>query len=186
MDDSTIVDLFLLRDESAISFVKEKYGAGIRSIARRVLGDEGAAEECENDTYLEAWSRIPPHEPREYLFAFLSRIARAKALNRAKALSAAKRGAELVALTDELEGMLRSSEDIAGEAMANELARSVSGFLRSMPEEKRRVFVRRYWHMESIPQIAERYGMNVSKVKSLLFRARNELRKHLEKEGYYL
>lgn len=76
-----------------------------------MLGDEGAAEECVNDAWLEAWNRIPPHEPRDYLFAFLARIVRAKALNRVKALSAGKRSAEFVSLTDELAGMLRSSQN---------------------------------------------------------------------------
>ena len=100
MDDGGIVELILGKDETAIALVREKYGARLRAIARGVLGDDGAAEECENDAYLEAWRRIPPHEPREYLFAFRARIVRAKALNRLKELSAAKRSAETVALTD--------------------------------------------------------------------------------------
>ena len=51
MDDSGIVDLILAGDETAIALVREKYGARLRAIARGVLGDDGAAEECENDAY---------------------------------------------------------------------------------------------------------------------------------------
>ena len=38
--------------------------------------DRQTAEECENDTYMQAWNLIPPHEPADYLYAFLARITR--------------------------------------------------------------------------------------------------------------
>ena len=90
----------------------------------------------------------------------------------------------LVALTDELADLLRSGEDTEGAVEAGELAESVSRFLRGVSEEKRRVFVRRYWYAEPVRQIAARYGISESKVKSLLWRARQELAKHLKKEGF--
>ena len=65
MDDTRIVELFYSRDEIAIAAAAEKYGARLRAIARGVLGDDGAAEECVNDAWLEAWNRIPPHAPGE-------------------------------------------------------------------------------------------------------------------------
>ena len=184
MDDSGIVELFLNRDEAAVALAREKYGARLRAVARSVLGDEGAAEECESDAYMEAWQRIPPHEPRGYLFAFLARIVRAKALNIVKARSAAKRSAELVSLTDELASMLSSPDNTESRVEAKELSASVSRYLKKVSDEKRMVFVRRYWYMEPVGQIAQRYGMSESKVKSLLLRARRELKKHLEEEGY--
>ena len=57
-------------------------------------------------------------------------------------------------------------------------------YLEKVSDEKRMVFVRRYWYMEPVEQIAQRCGMSESKVKSLLLRARRELKKHLEEEGY--
>ena len=75
----------------------------------------------------------------------------------------------------------------------NEIARmagvsraTVSRYLNDgyVSEEKRRVFVRRYWYAEPVRQIAARYGISESKVKSLLLRARNELANQLKKEGY--
>ena len=81
MDDSRIVDLYLSRDESAISQTSEKYGSRLRNVAYGIVEDLHTAEECENDTYMEAWNSIPPHEPRSYLFAFLARITRHIALD---------------------------------------------------------------------------------------------------------
>ena len=93
MEDRQIVDLYLARDEEAIKRTSEKYGARIRNIANGILGDMQSAEECENDTYLEAWNRIPPHEPHDYFFPFLGKIVRGIAVNRYKAGLRSKRHA---------------------------------------------------------------------------------------------
>ena len=187
MDDVQIIKLFLLRDEMAITAAQEKYNTRLLSIARNILGNDEDAEECVNDTWLEAWNRIPPHEPYEYLSAFLSRIVRMKALNRARALSAEKRSAELVSLTDELANMLStSSYDPEAMAEAGDLAAAVCRYIRSISDKKRQVFVHRYWYAESIAGIAELYCMSESRVKSLLWRVRKELEKQLKKEGFLL
>ena len=47
----------------------------------------------------------------------------------------------------------------------------------------RKVFVRRYWYMDSISDISVSFGISESKAKSILFRMRNKLREYLEKEG---
>ena len=69
MDDPEIVELYLSRDESAIAQAAQKYGLRLRLIADSILKNKASAEECENDTYLEAWKLIPPNEPR-LLFPF--------------------------------------------------------------------------------------------------------------------
>ena len=61
MDDDKIVELFMNKNESAIAHTAEKYGYRLRSISQRITADLSVAEECENDTYLEAWNRIPPN-----------------------------------------------------------------------------------------------------------------------------
>ena len=50
----------------------------------------------------------------------------------------------------------------------------------------RNIFVRRYYHLYAIRDIADTYGMSESKVASQLFRMRNELKRFLEKEGIVL
>ena len=74
MEDVRIIDLFFERDETAIRYVSEKYGNRLRSLSHSIVKDMQTAEECENDTYVEAWNSIPPHSPKEYLYAFLARI----------------------------------------------------------------------------------------------------------------
>ena len=84
MDDSKIIDLFFSRDETAIRHTAEKYGKRLRSLSYNIVHDFQTAEECENDTYAQAWNIIPPHSPKEYLYAFLAKIIRHISLNRCR------------------------------------------------------------------------------------------------------
>ncbi len=66
------------------------------------------------------------------------------------------------------------------------LSETLNKFLGTLDEEKRNIFVRRYWYLDSIADISKRFALSESKVKTTLFRCRNQLREHLEKEGYTL
>ncbi len=184
MEDREIVELYLKRDESAINRTVEKYGRALRSAALRILGDENAAEECENDTYLAAWNSIPPHEPRDYLFAFLGRIARHLAIDECRKNAAEKRTALFTALTAELEECIPGGDGPESALQARELTDTINAFLASCGEERRNIFLRRYWFFDTVDEICARYGLSRSKVKTTLFRMRNALREHLKKEGY--
>ena len=183
MDDDKIVELYLSRDESAVSESAKKYGAALRRIAYSLLGDEHAAEECEYDAYMQAWSLIPPNEPRTYLFAFLGRIVRHVAIDRLRRASGAKRQAAVCELTSEMEECLPGG-DVESEAEAGELANAINAWLGSLAEDKRGVFVRRYWYFDSAEEIAKSFGFTRGKVKTMLYRMRKELKEHLRKEGY--
>lgn len=185
MDDSQIVDLYLARDESALERTAEKYGPALRALAENLL-DPQTAEECENDVYLAAWNAIPPHEPRDYLYPFLARIARHAALDRCRRQNRQKRSAPLVRLTRELEQCLPAPDNAAGRLDDLALGETINRFLGTLSEENRNIFLRRYWYMDPVAAIAERYALSQSKVKISLYRSRNRLREHLKKEGHDL
>ena len=63
MDDAKIVQLYWDRNEQAIPATADKYGRYCTSIANNILGNNEDAEECVNDTYLNAWNSMPPHRP---------------------------------------------------------------------------------------------------------------------------
>ncbi|MCQ2431953.1 MAG: RNA polymerase sigma factor [Clostridia bacterium] len=184
MEDPSIVELYLARDEAAIDATAKKYGPRLRTLAARITDDDLTAEECENDTYIEAWNRIPPNEPKDYLFAFLAAITRHIALNRIRDRNRKKRSARLCALTDELEDCLPTPDGIEHLADAITQKAVIDRFLSSLDADKRYIFLRRYWYMDSIADIARRCGYSESRIKSVLFRCRGELKKLLEKEGY--
>ena len=184
MDDDKIVELYLSRDESAISETAAKYGLRLRRIAERILDDPAAAEECENETYLRAWGLVPPNEPRAYLFPFLGRITRHIAIDEYRKSASARRRGLICELTDEMAECLPSRGRAEEGAEADDLRRDINSFLETCTEQQRCVFVRRYWYFDSISEIGRRYGFSQSKVKTILFRLREGLRSHLEKEGY--
>ena len=182
MEDSKIIELFNKRDEKAIAQTKEQYGKQLRALAYRILRNTEDAEECENDTYLKAWRSIPPQQPT-YLFAYLSRMCRNNALQRLERSQAKKRCAEIVELSDELAACLPDNRSLQ-EMEERELAEIISTFLRTLSQESRMIFVRRYYLSESVTDITEALKVSESKVKSSLFRTRNKLKKYLSKEEY--
>lgn len=186
MDDQRIVSLFFERDEAAIAAGQEKYGHRLQTLAYGIVQDLQTAQECENDTWLAAWNTIPPHDPGNYLYAFLARITRHLALNFCRDRSRLKRSAFVCELSTELEQCLPAPDDLECRLNEQDLRQAINGFLGSLIPEQRNVFLRRYWYMDSISDIAKRYRMTQSKVKTLLHRLRNRLRNYLEQEGYIL
>lgn len=183
MEDEEIVDLYLARDENAIKHSQEKFGKRIVNISKNITGSDLTAEEVENDTYLRAWENIPPTEPRTYLFAFLARIARNLSISICRERSSLKRRAVLVELSDEMEECIPSALSVEAEAEGNMLMELINDFLFSKDEEKRNIFMRRYWYLDPVKNIARRFGISESKVKTTLFRLREELREFLEARG---
>ena len=184
MKDGEIIDLFLLRDESAIAATADKYGKKIAALSERIVGDRQTALECENDVYLKAWNSIPPLEPRENFFAFLAKIARNLSLDRVRLAAREKRNVAVAELSDEIESVIPAQGDVESAVDGKELSRVISDYLRGISAEKRNVFIRRYWYADSLSEIAERFSISEGKVKTTLYRTRAGLAEHLKKEGY--
>jgi RNA polymerase sigma-70 factor (ECF subfamily) len=186
MDDKTIVELYWQRDERAIGETRDKYGRYCYAIAYGILHSAPDAEECENDTYLDAWNAMPPHKPT-LLKTVLGKITRRISLDRTKRETADKRGGGEVPLTlDELHECIPDHASIDEKLLTEELARAIDAFLRILDVDTRRVFLRRYWYFDSVGAIARRYGFGQSKVKMMLHRTREGLRDYLAKEGIFV
>jgi len=186
LEDEKIVELYVCKDEAAIQWTSEKYGQRLRALSLSIVDDWQTAEECENDTYMEAWNSIPPHEPRNYLYAFLAKITRHLSLNRCRERNRLKRSAFISELSAEMEECIPAPDDMECRIDNLVLQQAIQGFLETLDEEKRNVFLRRYWYLDSIADISKRYALSQSKVKTMLFRMRNQLRQYFEQEGYDL
>lgn len=184
MEDVKIVQLYLNRDERAIQFSAEKYGSRLHTLSLGITSDLQTSEECVNDTYLQAWNIIPPNEPRTYLYAFLARIVRHISIDRCRERTSLKRSGYIVELSEEMEMCLPSSDDIESTITEEELGKAISKYIQTVSQEKRVIFVRRYFYLDSIAEISKRYAISKSKVKSSLYRTRIDLRAYLMKEGY--
>lgn len=186
MEDKRIIELYMNRNEAAVEETSAKYGARLKNISYNITEDRQTAEECENDTYMEAWKSIPPQNPVDYLYAYLARIIRHISIDVCRTRSRLKRSAVITELTAEMEECIPTPDDTACRLEYKELGEAISRYLYTLPEEKQKIFIRRYWYLDSVDSISRRLGITQSKVKMMLLRCRNELRTYLEKEGYDL
>ena len=181
MTDSQIIELYWARNEDAIKETDFVYGKKLHYLADRIVQNFEDAQECVSDTYMKTWETIPPQRP-EYFFAYIAKICRNFALGVLDWKSAAKRKGEVVSLSAEMEACI---PDPAHQRRleGQELGEVLNRFLESLSRDHRVIFLRRYWYMDTIAEIASRYGMSESKVKTSLHRTRTKLHAFLAKEG---
>lgn len=184
MLDRDIVALYWKRSEEAIAQTQRKYGNYCLSIARNILPFLEDAQECVNDTYLAEWEAMPPHRPK-ILSTFLGKLTRRISIDRWRHLSAQKRGGDTVTLAlEELGECIAADSDPQKQVEAKELGHIISLFLKEQNDLERTVFVRRYYGLRSIVEIAREFGITESNTKTMLYRMRQKLREYLTKEGY--
>lgn len=183
MEDSQIIDLYWQRSDRAIEETDRKYGRYCRAIAFNVCPSREDAEECVNDTWLQAWNRMPDARP-QVLPAFLGTITRRLAISRWRSRTRQKRGGgEMELALEELAECIPSGSDPEQSAEAKELAAAIRRFVDALTEEERQVFLARYWYLAPVEEIARHMKFSASKTKSMLFRMRGRLRDSLTKEG---
>ena len=186
MEDEKIVALYWQRSEDAVRETEKKYGAYLTKIARNILYDPEDSEECVNDTYLAAWNSMPEHRPG-VLSTYLGKITRQISIDRFRKRNSAKRQASEYALSlAELEDTFEDDETPEQALDEKLLDEAIGGFVRSLPEEARRVFIGRYYFFDPLKTVAGYCGISEAKAKSILYRARLKLKEHLEKEGFVL
>lgn len=184
MEDHEIVALYWDRDEEAVAQTQRRYGGYLYKIAFQILADRPDSEESVNETYWRAWSSIPPHRPG-VLRTYLGKIARQLSIDRLRGREREKRrGSEYALSLSELEECLSAGDTTREQADLRLLVQSIEGFLSALPPQAWTTFVGRYYYLDPIRDIAGWSGMSQSKVKSLLYRTRQGLKKHLEQEGF--
>lgn len=183
MEDKDIIKLFFERSELALEEIGKKYSNYCNKIAYGILRNQEDVEECVNDSYFKVWESIPPNRP-DLLSVFLGKIVRNTSLNKLKYYNTQKRSSGQIDLVlSEIEGIVSGVEDVESEVDKNILEDHINSFLRDESKENRVMFVKRYWYLKSISEIADECNVSESKVKSSLFRTRNRLKTYLTKEG---
>jgi RNA polymerase sigma-70 factor (ECF subfamily) len=185
MDDKQIVELYWQRCESAIEETDKKYGRYCHYIAYHILADNEDAKEIVNDTYLKTWNTVPPNRP-DPLKPYVGTISRQLALNRYESQHAQRRRGQVALALDELAECIPDTDSGAdiGESVA--LSDALTRFLWGLPERTRILFVRRYFYMSPVAEIAADFSMKESAVTMLMLRTRRKLAHFLKKEGFDL
>ena len=185
-EDSKIIELYFERNEEAISATDEKYGAYCMKISQNILGSTEDAKECVNDTYLAAWNSIPPKIPK-ILSLFLGKITRNFSINLYRKSHSEKRGGgEYEVVLDEISELVSGKENVEKDFERREILFAINDFLKTLDDEKRNIFVCRYWYFYSAKDIAKLFGKKESSVHSSLERTRKKLGKYLSERGFEL
>ena len=186
MDDNLIVQLYLDRNETAITETEKKYSAYLTKIAYNILMNDEDTKESVNDTYLAAWNSIPPQKP-SVLQTYLAKLTRRISIdifrhrNREK-----RRSSEYAASLSELEDILPSENSLDDMVESHILAETISVFLKKLQKTERIVFVGRYYYCDPLKDISSYCGISEAKAKTILFRTRKKLKEHLKTEGFNL
>ena len=185
MDEQTLIGLYWERSQEAIAQTDRMYGPLCRKIAGKFLHHAEDVEECVNDTYFALWNAIPPARPAHFP-SFLAKVARNQALKRLEQLTAAKRNTEADLSFEELSQCLGTAS--SSEEQLDELAlrQAITAFLQQQTKENRIIFIRRYFFVDSIQEVAAHCGISRSKVKSSLLRTRQKLKHYLIQEGFFV
>lgn len=184
MEDSQIISLYWDRNEAAIEQTDKKYGRYLAKIAYNILADREDSRESVNDTYLAAWDSMPPHKP-EVLSTYLGKLTRRISIDLFRKKTSQKRGGGEYALSlQELEDCVSGGNTTEQALDLQTLSEAIEKYLRSISEEARNVFIGRYYYLDPVKRIAAYCHISESKAKILLYRTRQGLWEHLQKEGF--
>ncbi len=186
MLDEQIVELYWKRDESAIRVTEDRYGNYLFKIAYNILSDREDSKESVNDTYLRAWYSIPPHRP-QILSTYLGKITRELSIDIFRKRNRLKRkNSQYTIALSELEECVSIGESTEDQIEVKLLGEAINSYLREISPTARKLFIGRYYFMDSLKEVAFYCGMTETKAKSILYRTRIGLKAYLQKEGFDL
>ncbi len=184
--DEQIIELYWQRDEIAIRETAAKYGDMLFRIAYNILHDKADCEECQNDTYLCIWNRIPPTRPTAFR-AFIAKIVRDIAINKYNAKSSKKRiPSELTISLDELCYVLHSDNSPDKEYLVGELSEIISDYVRGLSKRRHYIFIGRFYFGNTLEQIAADLGISAATVQRDIVKLKQGLKTYLERKGVYI
>ena len=183
MEDEKIVALYWERNENAIRESEMKYGKYCYTVAYNILRSREDSDECVNDTWSGAWNAMPPAKPTK-LACFLARITRNIAIDRIRYDSAQKRGAEVESLIEEYWECVPDGNSPIEDTLA--LKQAINGFLATLDNKTRVIFMRRYWYSMSVKDIADGMRLSENHISVTLHRTRRKFKDYLTKEWRFI
>ncbi|MCL5950422.1 MAG: sigma-70 family RNA polymerase sigma factor [Chloroflexi bacterium] len=159
-------------DRNAFSRLVDKYQIPVYNLAYRMLGNANDAEDAAQETFLRAFGQLKRVRPEQSFATWLLSIAAHYCIDRLR-----RRRLTWLSIEDEglSEVLLSDSPEPDDEALKHESERQIEQLLERLAPAYRLVVVLRYWHDQSIEEIARTTGDSVGAVKVKLHRARKLL-----------
>jgi RNA polymerase sigma-70 factor, ECF subfamily len=181
-EDVRLMRLVAGGDTSAFEKVIERHQTLVAGTAARMLGSNSDVEDIAQQVFIRVWKSARRYVPRAKFTTWLLKITRnlvfnelRRAKRRAQVSLQPEPGAEEIPLKDEANPAPDTS------LLEDELQRAIEEAIMELPESQRMALVLRRYEQLSYEEIAEVLDLSVPAVKSVLFRARTELRARLSK-----
>lgn len=158
----------------------EQYSGMLEYIARGILREDEAVEDCLSRVWLRAVEHFPDYDPaRGAVSTWLSLLCRSTAID---CLRERRRKGALAAETlgEELADSAPGPEE---ELLRRERAERLRAALAELGEADRRLFYRKYYYLQTTAQLAAELGMTERAVEGRLYRIKKRLRAKLGGEG---
>jgi RNA polymerase sigma-70 factor (ECF subfamily) len=170
--DTALVSAIRAGDQNAMAALYDRYSPVVYSVALRVLGDTGAAEDVQQDVFMQLWRNPGAFDAsRGNLGAWLAVITRNRAIDTLR-----KRRPQ-----DDLEDVVLSVvPDLAADADRSRIATKIRELLGAMPPAQRSALEMAYYEGLTHTEIASKTGEPLGTIKTRIRAGLIALRKALE------
>ncbi len=184
-DDAEDVRLMRLTgkgDTAAFEDLVERHQALVIGTVARMLGSNSEVEDIAQQVFLRVWRNAGRYVPRAKFTTWLLKITRNLVFNE---IRRSKRRGHLPmqpgSVTDEIAIKDDTVQAPDASLLETELQEAIEKAVLELPSTQRMALILRRYEDHSYEEIAEILGLSVPAVKSVLFRARTELRARLTK-----
>lgn len=181
-EDVRLMELVSAGDSGAFELLVERHQRLVVGTVGRMLGNSSDAEDIAQQVFVRVWKSAKRYVPRAKFTTWLLKITRNLVFNELRRRSRHPQ-VPLQAEADEEERPIRDENATAPDAamLEQELQKAIDAAIANLPETQRLAVILRRYEELSYEEIAETLEQSVSAVKSLLFRARTELRESLQR-----
>jgi RNA polymerase sigma-70 factor (ECF subfamily) len=181
-EDIRLMELVSTEDMDAFEQLVERHQRLVVGTVGRMLGTHSDAEDIAQQVFLRVWRNAKRYVPRAKFTTWLLKITRNLVFNELRRRSRHPQ-VPLRSEPEEEERPLKDEHAVAPDAslLEQELQEAVDAAIANLPETQRMAVILRRYEELSYEEIAETLEQSVSAVKSLLFRARTELRVSLQR-----
>ena len=181
-DDATLMAYVARGDTAAFEQLVERHQTLVIGTVARMLGSNSDVEDVAQQVFIRVWKSAPRYVPTAKFTTWLLTITRNLVFNEARRRKRhpvetldVHQGEESLPLPD------RRGRVPDEQLLDDEMQRAVDTAIQALPEKQRLAVVLRRYEEKSYEEIAEVLSLSVPAVKSVLFRARTELREALNR-----
>jgi len=181
-EDVRLMRLMSAGDTQAFEELIERHQSLVAGTVARMLGSNSEVEDIAQQVFIRVWKSAGRYTPRAKFTTWLLKITRNLVFNE---LRRTRRRAQVPIQTEpdaaEIPLKDETNPTPAASLLENELQEAIEKAITELPERQRMALVLRRYEELNYEQIADILDLSVPAVKSILFRARTELRAQLSK-----